>query len=1112
MAACAAITATAMAFIGESGTSDWGSILGRTLETTQSETVATASNDVTVNDVEIVGNNTSSNSGPKRVIMEPRYGDGNSVKGLGLSHEMGPVGENPKMPVILIDFPDRKFCMDDPHDFYDRMFNQDGFDGKQYCPGSVAEYFRYSSNGGLDLTFDVYGPVTMKNERAYYGKKTSTMCAEALSYYTDSIGIDFAMYDSHEDHYVDNIHFVFAGQSKNMTGEDEDPKARWTNSTFFIRGNCWEKVGDWLCCESTSSCCELLGEGLLEYGAHIHEITHGLGIPDLYDAYSVSQGGTMGRNLPGCWAITCSGHGLDCPTPFSSYEMNALGYIDPTALKEPAILSLSELHSTGQCYCIINPNEPSEFFLLENRQKKDWDKSLPGHGLVIWYVNYSNSARFECNTIIDDYHGRPRVLDLIHSDQGRQYKGDYGVTFPGYYKVTEITSETIPCLKWADGSYAPDITNIEERDGMVYFDFDGGVRSLPAPAELDTTTVTTHSATLAWDPVENALQYVVTLTDRDGQQHSQTVTTMQATFDMLDADTQYTVSVQAKRNKVVSEASTIDFRTPEIDITKEKVKAKAATDLGERAFTANWHELEGAAGYLLTVEALMEDSTTVTLDGFDETDLGNTSSAKITLPLDEILGWEQLPQKYTYTVTAYDAKQRRSLPSDPVGVKPYHGKLLDTPQLTGTSLNVTTFTIDWNHVDHAKDYLVTVKLGTDTVGTYTTTRPTCKVDSLLDETAYTVTLQARKGKIVSEAAIHTVNTLGYNLQYNRPTATEATDIDQRGYTANWLKMDGAVSYTLTAYAVLPGGSEILLDGYDHRDVGQALSQRIDIDPEQIVQLGQLPESYAYHLTATDRHGRTSKTSNTVHTQVDLGELIAMPVPWVSDITPESLTIQWRTVDRATAYTIEITHDGQQITKTTTANTEINIVGLQAQTQYEITLWATNGQISSQGGTITATTAEYNLEGLTPTALPATDIADGHFTANWQRLKGATSYHLTVLVHYQYGMYTILDGYDNLDCGDSQSQTVDTDLDRLATTGPIDHLSYTITATDAKGRQSNESNSIQVDHQTLGIHGISLDEAASQWYTLDGQPLAEKPTATGIYIQRQGHQSRKILIQ
>ena len=73
-----------------------------------------------------------------------------------------------RQPVVLISFKDQDFSMDDPKEYYNRLLNENGFNGGS-GPGCAAEYFREQSGGRLNLQFDIYGPFKVDETAGDHG-------------------------------------------------------------------------------------------------------------------------------------------------------------------------------------------------------------------------------------------------------------------------------------------------------------------------------------------------------------------------------------------------------------------------------------------------------------------------------------------------------------------------------------------------------------------------------------------------------------------------------------------------------------------------------------------------------------------------------------------------------------------------------------------------------------------------------------------------------------------------------------------------------------------------------------------------------------------------------
>ena len=121
-------------------------------------------------------------------IQAQRIGCVHSGDGWGTRAEMyalpEPMDFDPqttyRQPVVLISFKDRDFSMDDPKGYYDRLFNEKGFNGG-YGLGCVADYFRDQSGGRLNLQFDIYGPVKVNKNASGHG----------ANYYGSEITVSF---------------------------------------------------------------------------------------------------------------------------------------------------------------------------------------------------------------------------------------------------------------------------------------------------------------------------------------------------------------------------------------------------------------------------------------------------------------------------------------------------------------------------------------------------------------------------------------------------------------------------------------------------------------------------------------------------------------------------------------------------------------------------------------------------------------------------------------------------------------------------------------------------------------------------------------------------------
>lgn len=371
------------------------------------------------------------------------------------------IGEQ-KAIVILVEYQDQKFELGDhAHDYFTNMLNQEGF-SEYGATGSVHEYFMDSSNGQFDCQFDLYGPVTLSKKMAYYGgndingndKNPEQMVIEACQQLDATV--DFADYDRDNDGTIDNVYVIYAGRGEASDIMGEHPNTVWPHSwdvthldlkfdgkrlATYGCSNEWEDV--WMPNYITGYY-EKDGENPDGIGTFVHEFSHVLGLPDLYNTEATSTA------TPGEWSVLDYGpynNNGRTPPAYSAFERNALGWIELTEITaESDTVKVPELNATNQAYCITNPNNPDEFFLLENRVKTGWDRFLPGKGMLIWHVDFDSYSWLSNAVNNNDSH---LGVDLVEAD-GKAKKSPRSAAdaFPGSKDVTKYTP------KWWDKSSA----------------------------------------------------------------------------------------------------------------------------------------------------------------------------------------------------------------------------------------------------------------------------------------------------------------------------------------------------------------------------------------------------------------------------------------------------------------------------------------------------------------------------------------------------------------------------------------------------------------------------------------------------------------------------------
>ena len=143
------------------------------------------------------------------------------------------------IPVVLVNFKDVKFKINEPKKAFDQLFNSDKQadlgNGNHFNYGSVAKYFRDMSNGEFTPKFKVYGPVTVdKPETDYGGKREKDnndenpwqLVEDALKLVEDQVtGDDIKSFCS-DGKTIDCVYIVYAGLGQNDGG---DGTTVWAN-------------------------------------------------------------------------------------------------------------------------------------------------------------------------------------------------------------------------------------------------------------------------------------------------------------------------------------------------------------------------------------------------------------------------------------------------------------------------------------------------------------------------------------------------------------------------------------------------------------------------------------------------------------------------------------------------------------------------------------------------------------------------------------------------------------------------------------------------------------------------------------------------------------------
>lgn len=392
--------------------------------------------------------------------------------------------------IILVNFSDTNFDTEKygvTQALYDSIANFSGYNNHGFH-GSISDYFQAQSGGQFLLHFDVAGPVTLPKGYRYYGRNDS----EGYDMYPDEMvraacaavdsTVDFSQYDWNGDGVAEEVFVLYAGYGEHDTGKSNLIWPHMANLSDYEGGAI---MLDGVAVDTYACTSELQADGSLAgIGTFCHEFSHCMGFPDMYD--TAENGSNYGM---GSWDLMCSGSyngDTYLPAGYSGYEKMVCGWTTPVELDaDTTITGIQPLSDMGQTYIIYNKGNADEYYVLENRQQKGFDASLPDAGLLIEHVDYDEDIwKWNVvNTTQGVYYVGDDTIPLFNDHQritifhASGSEVDKGSAYP-YFNNAGLSDYSTPSASlWnanSDGSYLMHcaISSITQyRDGTMSFAF-----------------------------------------------------------------------------------------------------------------------------------------------------------------------------------------------------------------------------------------------------------------------------------------------------------------------------------------------------------------------------------------------------------------------------------------------------------------------------------------------------------------------------------------------------------------------------------------------------------------------------------------------------------------
>ncbi len=294
--------------------------------------------------------------------------------------------------------------------------------------GSITAYYAEASGGLAHLVGDVQEWVQTDRTRAQATGGESGLISGTVGPFIKELlerlpEMDWGLYDNDgpdglpnsgdDDGFVDALAVLHPTRGAECGGSDTDDRIwshRWTltsaSGSPYVTGSAaaiggFIRIDDYVV-QPTLSC---TGGGLSEIGVFTHELGHAFGLPDLYDTYADNgkHSGAGNWDLMGTGSWGCDSHSPERPCHLGAWSKAVLGWVDVVPLAPDTnlgALTIPPVQESGTVFRVDGGDGSGEYFLLENRQRANFDLKLPAPGLLIWHIDPSVvAARWPVNTI-----------------------------------------------------------------------------------------------------------------------------------------------------------------------------------------------------------------------------------------------------------------------------------------------------------------------------------------------------------------------------------------------------------------------------------------------------------------------------------------------------------------------------------------------------------------------------------------------------------------------------------------------------------------------------------------------------------------------------------------
>lgn len=350
---------------------------------------------------------------------------------------------------------------------------------------SVSSYYKKSSYGALNITYDIQSVYNTKQNADYYatyqkqvdyGGQTATQTGEeiilmeVLAYY-ESI-LDLTKYDSNNDGCIDAVYLIYSAPV-----DYDNADFFWAYVTWYYGEQKYDGLDAYYYlfagfdfmyedAGANANMIEYAYQGGLDglkinASTYIHETGHLLGLDDYYD-YEQGKGSDEGLGGADMMDATVGDHG--------AYSKTMLGWINPTIVTTTQTITISSLQASGECILIplnFNNSYFAEYLLVDLYSAEGLNAMHAGTNGSYLYDGASYGARIyhvssEITTPYDNDFGSftannntsstYALIKLVEADGEKKFAGTQGYASQNdLWHTGDKLSEVFASYKRNDG-------------------------------------------------------------------------------------------------------------------------------------------------------------------------------------------------------------------------------------------------------------------------------------------------------------------------------------------------------------------------------------------------------------------------------------------------------------------------------------------------------------------------------------------------------------------------------------------------------------------------------------------------------------------------------------